>query len=76
MATIDDYTIEIRKDKEKKHIISRLLRSEDGKTFVAWLVDRQNKDHRQLQAACDLLEIGRYQGSLNTLEQILNLKEE
>ena len=67
---------ERKRQEQQADKIQRCLRSEEGKFLVSWLNEQLYRDQTQLEGASELIEIGRWQGRVETLRKILKLKEE
>jgi len=56
--------------------ISRFLRLDDARPFLAKVEDRRNRCLGSLRGNTELIEVGRSQGRIEILDWILSLKEE
>jgi hypothetical protein len=61
----------VRRDK-----IRRCLQSEDGQVFLADVYVNYKRALQQLKSVREPIELGRYQGRVEALEQILKMKGE
>lgn len=61
---------------ERSHEIARLLRSEDGKYFLAWINEQIQCHTSQLKGLSEPITIGRSQGRLEILDKLLTMREE
>ena len=55
---------------------AKLLRQDDAKTLIQYLQQRIVQEHNQVEGAGDLLNLGRSQGRIEILKQMLKFREE
>lgn len=67
---------EQKQREEREERITRCLRSDDGKALISWINEQLARNQIQLEGASEPIEIGRWQGRVETLKKLLKLKED